>query len=146
MKHTFKLLFFSLLTILAACEKDDDDGQSNISDSIEVSIDGNLWKANITSWASSGGTFQLNSEQLSDGSWMQIFFPEDTTGIFNASDKVVTVSYETGGTRYSKNISGTVNLKRNDAEEISGTFNLKIGSFFNSDTLDFTGGSFLYRF
>jgi hypothetical protein len=131
---------------LTACEDDSDGDQNeNPTDSFTATIDGTAWTAKITSWASSGGTVQLNSELKSDNSSMQIFIPQDTTGVFDAVDNLVTVSYKVGNIFWSNSVSGFVDVDVNTNEHIEGTFNLRIASAFNSDTLAFTAGKFFWK-
>ncbi len=110
---------------------------------INTEIDGVEWSGTILSWAISGGTRQLNAS--SNGTSIQIFMPEDTTGTFTAVDDIITVSYNDGTTTWSNNISGQVELVSNSSDLVEGTFELTIGSYFNSDTLTFTSGSFYFK-
>ena len=137
----FYVLFLCIF-LFSACKKETSPG--SLTQIIQLEINAVHWSAEVASWASSGGSQQINSLTKSDGSFMQIFLPLDTIGTFLASDNIVTVAYNDGTDMYSNNVSGTVVLTRNSANEIEGTFNLEVASYFTSDTLDFKDGSFYW--
>lgn len=139
------ILFFGVV-VIASCKKETTtaaSGPISAKNEINTEIAGQAWSGSILSWATSGGTRQLNA--TSDATHIQIFMPEDTTGTFSASDNIITVSYNDGTTTWSNNISGQVHLVSNSNELVEGTFDLSIGSYFNSDTLQFSSGSFYYK-
>ena len=147
MLNLSRVLFALILStiLFPSCKDNTKDSGPSKTDSFSVVIDGKLWTANITSWASSGGTVQLNSELKSDDTMLQIFMPEDTTGVFNAADNIVTVSYSEGNIFWSNEVSGSINVIQNSSSEIEGTFDLDIASSFNSDTLEFRTGEFYWK-
>ncbi len=110
---------------------------------MNVKLDGQVWTGDILSWAVSGGTRQINATEPSTS--IQIFMPEDTTGTFNPLDNMITVSYYDGTTTWSNNIWGEVTISANSDYHVEGEFNVILASYFNSDTLTFTGGSFYFK-
>jgi hypothetical protein len=110
---------------------------------IITKIDGQTWSGSILSWASSGGTRQINANSTSSS--MQIFMPIDTIGNFDASSNIITVSYNDGTTTWSNNVSGYVNITSNTDDHVEGDFEMVISSYFNSDTLSFTAGTFYFK-
>ena len=148
-KASLLLLTVLLISIVTfdSCTKEDSIDPSTTpvikANEINTTIDGTVWSGSILSWAVTGGTRQLNA--TSSNSSIQIFMPEDTTGTFNASDNVVTLSYNDGTTTWSNNISGQVTISTNSNDHVEGVFELVIGSYFNSATLDFTAGIFYFK-
>lgn len=143
----YSFLITGILTFIS-CNKDDggsSSGGSSKANELNVLKDGDSWKGDINSWAISGGTRQINATS-SDGSMMQVFMPVDTTGHFEPSDNTITVSYSnSNNTTWSNNISGWVHITANSDDHIEGEFEMVIASYFNSDTLSFTSGSFHFK-
>ena len=146
-KH-FTLLLFAAVFTLASCKKDDPvdspspPGAKN--NEINTKINSSEWTGIIYSWAVTGGTRQINAD-ATDSTSIQIFMPVDTTGTFNAADNIVTLSYRNNNVTWSNNISGQVVITANTDDHIEGTFSLVVASYFNSDTLTFTEGSFYFK-
>ena len=116
---------------------------SNKANEINTKIDGQAWSGSVLSWAISGGTRQING--TSSSSSIQIFMPVDTVGNFDASSNIITVSYNDGTTTWSNNVSGYVNITSNTDDHVEGDFEMVISSYFNSDTLNFTAGTFYFK-
>lgn len=140
------IIFSSAILLIQSCKKDDPTtvSPSPKANEITTQIDGVPWSGDILSWAVSGGVRQINAN-ATDGTLMQIFMPVDTTGVFDASDNLVTVSYYDGVVTWSNNVSGQVTITANSDDHVEGTFDKVIASFFNSDTLNFTAGSFHFK-
>ncbi|MGB0806507.1 MAG: DUF6252 family protein [Salibacteraceae bacterium] len=117
-------------------------GSASKVNELNTKMNGQPWNGSILSWAVSGGTRQINAN-ANNGSSIQIFMPTDTTGVFSANE--VTVSYNDGTTTWSNNISGFVSVTSNNDDQIEGTFEMVVASYFNSDTLTFTAGSFYFK-
>lgn len=147
MKGAAIALCIVFLTGVISCKKESNNngsGNATARNEINVKLNSNPWSGDVNSWAVSGGTRQINANG-SDGSLMQIFMPVDTTGTFYAIDNLVTVSYNDGTVTYSNNVSGYVTITNNSDNHVEGSFEMKIASYFNQDTLDFTSGSFYYK-
>lgn len=144
-----RLLFLFILgglISLNSCKKDEEPQSTSKTNEMRTKIDGTLWANPIQSWANVNGTVQVNANSP-DGSYMQVFIPEDTVGTFTAADNVVTVAYYDGTAMYSNNISGFVTVTTNTSTHVEGEFEMVISSFFGAnDTLDFTEGTFHWKF
>ena len=144
----FSLVLLIGLITIASCEKDEPTVTTPTTptknNEITTKINGQDWTGTIYSWASSGGTRQIDALST-DSSSIQIFMPLDTTGTFDAMDNIVTLSYRKDNVSWSNNISGQVTITANTDDHIEGTFNLVVGSYFNSDTLTFTEGDFYFK-
>lgn len=147
-----KPFLFSVICLVtlsfASCKKDSPSTPApptppTKSNEINTKIDGQDWSGAILSWAVSGGTRQINA--TSTPTSIQIFMPEDTTGTFNASDNVITISYNDGTTTWSNNVTGQVTITANSNEHVEGSFEMTLASYFNSDTLELTSGTFYYK-
>lgn len=138
----------AVMLFFASCKKDTPSAPSPPpttpkANEINTQLDGQAWSGAILSWAVSGGTRQLNA--TSNPTSIQIFMPEDTTGTFNASDNVITISYNDGTTTWSNNVAGQVTITANSDEHVEGSFEMTLASYFNSDTLELTSGTFYYK-
>ena len=148
MKVIYYLTFILSTGIITlnSCKKEDSSSGSTPTKANEINtqIDGQPWSGSILSWAVSGGTRQLNAT-TSNNSSIQIFMPEDTTGTFDAVDNIITVSYNDGTTTWSNNVSGIVHITVNSNNHIEGDFEVVLASYFNSDTLQLTSGTFYFK-
>ena len=140
---SFALILFAIVLIFSSCKKES--GSGSKADRIQANINGVLWSGNNISWASSGGTAQINAFK-SDGTSMQVFLSEGVTGTFDVSDNVATISHFNGNATYSNNVSGTIVITANSSNLIEGTFNVMNASYFVSDTLVMTEGAFKFSF
>ncbi len=148
MKTKKRLLVCTVLVLLVfgSCKKEDHEETQPtviVSNEITTKMDGQNWSGEIFSWATSGGTRQINATGINSS--MQIFMPEDTTGTFDAADNVITVSYSDGTTTWSNNVSGEVRITANSDAHVEGEFEVVLASYFNSDTLTFTSGTFYFK-
>ena len=145
-RYFLGIICIGFIFVSPSCKDDDSSGDTSSSkaNELNVSLDGQPWTGSILSWAVSGGTRQINAN-ASDGSMMQVFMPVDTTGYFEPSDNTITVSYNDGNTTWSNNVSGWVNITANSDDHVEGEFEMVIGSYFNSDTLSFTSGTFYFK-
>lgn len=138
------LVISMALLSISSCKKEDDaPSVTPQANELNVKLDGQTWTGDILSWAKSGGTRQINA--TAPNSSIQIFMPEDTTGTFNALDNVVTVSYYDGTNTWSNNLSGEVRITANSDDHVEGEFDVVVASYFNSDTLTFTEGTFYFK-
>lgn len=143
-RRSFQL--FVIMILLLGCKKDEPDVPTSSvvwSNEITTLIDGQAWSGDIFSWAKSGGTRQIDATGINAS--IQIFMPEDTIGVFDAVDHVVTVSYNDGTTTWSNNVSGEVRITANTDDHIAGDFEVVLASYFNTDTLTLTSGVFYFK-
>lgn len=147
--HYFTVLFCIVGISLGSCKKDTPIAPSASpptakSNEIKTNLNGQAWSGSILSWAVSGGTRQINAN--ASNSSIQIFMPEDTTGTFNATDNIVTVSYNDGTSTWSNNISGQVQITANSNDHVEGEFEVSLTSYFsNTDTIVLTSGTFYFK-
>lgn len=142
MKKITTLLILAFAIISVSCKKETtESGSPAVTNKIQTKIDGTLWSNPVSNWASSGGTVSIYAFK-SDGTSMSVFIPEDTTGTFDATDDVVTISYSNGSSTWSDNVSGTITVNENSATSVDGNFNIVLASYFNTDTFNLTEGKF----
>lgn len=144
LKYVFTILLLGFLTLYSCSKEEAETGASTTKgNELKTKIDGQDWSGPILSWAVSGGTRQINATFANSS--IQIFMPVDTTGTFDASGNDVTVSYSDGITTWSNNVTGFVHITANSDDLIEGDFEMVIGSYFNSDTLSLTEGTFYFK-
>ena len=127
-------------------QKKNESPQTPRPQTIQAEINGAHWSAPVAGYEHTGigDRVRIFSETKSDGSSMQVYMPENTTGVFDAVDGLGIVVYHDGTNQYFFNVSGTVTLLHNSANKVEGSFDLKNVCFFTNDTLDMTKGSFYW--
>jgi len=151
-----KTLWAVLLALglsFTSCSDDADDDNTTepvvaaLSNEIQVDIDGENWRGNISSVARSGGLTQLNAVKANSNISIQIFLPTDSINSFNIPTSIVTVAVTRGSNVLSNSPAGNLLLSTNDSTSIKGTFNCSVTRFAaNADTLVLTNGEFNFTF